>query len=135
MKFSKINLNALAVLIIASAIILVDVHAAFAQSTRYWSRSVAPGKQIEFQWLNSDERTCKDNGYAKMVVERAPKLGKFRTVRRKFTQQEGRCKGKRFSVLLVYYVAGRRKGTDRANFRIQGGNNNNIRINLTVDVK
>jgi hypothetical protein len=53
-------------------------------------------------------------------------------VQRKFTPQNGACKGKRFSVLLVYYVAGRKTGQDSTTYVIQG--RTNIRINLSIDV-
>lgn len=132
MRVGKVNFAPLGVLALVAAFILVDVHAAFAQSTRYWNRSVAPGKQIEFQWLNFDERTCKDNGYAKLVIKKKPTLGRFRTVKRKFTQQTGRCKGKRFSVLLVYYVAGRKKGVDRTAYVVRGRDNLDINLKITV---
>ncbi len=133
MIIQKIRFGGVAALMLAAVFLLVEVHAAYAQSTRYWNRSVAPGKKIEFQWLNFDERTCKDNGYPRLVVTKAPKLGKFRTKKRKFTQQSGSCKGKRFSVLLVDYVAGRKKGTDNPAFTIAG--RDNLRINLKINVK
>ncbi len=118
--------------LVATAFLLADVHGAFAQNTRYWNRSVKAGKELEFQWLNYDEATCKDRGYPGLRIDKAPKLGKFRTVKRKFTQKDGRCKGTRFSVLLVYYVAGRKKGTDTTGFTIQG--RDNIIISLKIDV-
>lgn len=133
MTIQKIRFGGVAALLLAAVFLLVESHAAFAQSTRYWNRSVAPGKKIEFQWLNYDERTCKDNGYPRLVIDKAPKLGKFRTSKRRFTQQNGSCKGKRFSVLLVNYVAGRKKGTDSAAFTIKG--RDNLRINLKISVK
>lgn len=129
----KLKFPAPLALLVAFVFLLADVHSAAAQSTRYWNRSVAPGKQIEFQWLNSNTNTCKDNGYPKLVVDKKPSLGKFRTVRRKFVQQDGKCKGKRFSVLLVYYVAGRKRGVDNTAFTIAG--QNNLKINLKVTVK
>lgn len=119
-------------LLVATAFFLTETQTAHAQSLRYLSRTVESGKQIEFQWLNYDERTCTDRGYPKLVVEEAPSLGKFRTVRRKFTPQNGPCKGKRFSVLLVYYVAGRRKGQDSTTFVIQGRTNIRIALSITV---
>lgn len=119
--------------LVAAVFLIVEAMPAQAQSLRYLKRTVEAGKQIEFQWLNYDERTCKDNGYPELVVERAPKLGKYRTSKRKFTQQDGKCKGKRFSVLLVYYVAGRTRGEDSTAYLIRG--RNNIRIDLTIQVK
>lgn len=133
MTIQKIGFGGIAALLLAAVFLLVEAHSAFAQSTRYWNRSVAPGKKIEFQWLNYDERTCKDNGYPRLVIDKQPKLGKFRTKKRRFTQQSGSCKGKRFSVLLVDYVAGRRKGTDRPAFTVVG--RDNLRINLNISVK
>lgn len=120
-------------LCLAAAMLTLTALSADAQSLRYLNRTVDAGKQIEFQWLNYDERTCKDNGYPELVVERAPSLGKYRTAKRKFTQQNGKCKGSRFSVLLVYYTAGRTKGPDSTAFLIRG--RNNIRINLKIQVK
>lgn len=133
MRFHKPWPGVVATLCIVFAVLLTEARPADAQSLRYWKRTVDAGKQIEFQWLNYDERTCKDNGYPKLVVEKAPKLGKLRTSQRRFTQQDGKCKGSRFSVLLVYYVAGRTRGEDRVTYVIDG--RNNIRINLTITVK
>lgn len=116
----------------AMVLFMLDVHGAFAQGTRYWDRRVEAGKEIEFQWLNYDERTCKDRGHPRLIINTPPSLGKFRAVPKTFTQQDGRCKGSKLSVLLVYYVAGRTKGADRTSFTIRG--NTNIRINLDVRV-
>lgn len=123
----------LTAVLLALVFVLADAQSASAQSTRYWNRSVDAGKQIEFQWLNFNERTCKDNGYPRLIIDKKPSLGRFRTVKRKFTQQNGACKGKRFSVLLVYYQAGRRKGQDQTAFTISGSDN--IRISLKINVK
>ena len=132
MNFMTFKLNSLFAVFLAAAFLLVDSQAASAQSTRYWNRSVAPGKQIEFQWLNSNTNTCKDNGYPKLVINKQPSLGRFRTVKRKFRQQDGKCKGKNFSVLLVYYVAGRKRGVDNAAFTIAGQSNLKINLKITV---
>ncbi|WP_439119630.1 hypothetical protein [Marivita sp.] len=132
MKRDRSLFTAILTLIVATVFLLTETSSAQAQSLRYLNRSVEAGKQIEFQWLNYDERTCTDRGYPKLVIEDAPSLGKFRTVQRKFTPQNGACKGKRFSVLLVYYVAGRKTGQDSTTYVIQG--RTNIRINLSIDV-
>lgn len=132
MKRKTHPFRAILTLLVATAFFLTETHAAQAQSLRYLNRTVEAGKQIEFQWLNYDERTCKDNGYPKLIVEREPSLGKFRTRQQKFTPQNGPCKGKRFSVLLVYYVAGRKAGQDKTSYIIQG--RTKIRINLEIDV-
>lgn len=133
MSLRKTFLTLPLTLCLAISFLLAGMTPANAQSVRYLNRSVEAGKQIEFQWLNFDERTCKDNGYPKLIIEKAPSLGKYRTKKRKFTQQNGKCKGKRFSVLLVYYVAGRRTGKDNSAFVIRG--TDNIRINLTTQIK
>ena len=85
MKRKTHPFRAILTLLVATAFFLTETHAAQAQSLRYLNRTVEAGKQIEFQWLNYDERTCKDNGYPKLIVERAPSLGKFRTSQQKFT--------------------------------------------------
>lgn len=127
------NFKHLAAAFLALTLILAETHAAFAQSTRYWKRSVEAGKQIEFQWSNYDEATCRDNGYARLKINKKPTLGRFRSVRKKVTQRSGACKGKRFSVLYVYYVAGRKKGKDRPAYTIQGGSSTKINLNITVN--
>lgn len=114
-------------------LVLGDAHIASAQSTRYWNREVAAGKQIEFQWTNYDGATCRDNGYAKFSVVKKPSLGKFRVVKKRVTQQDGQCKGKRFSTLLISYVAGSKKGTDNTAFAVTGGSR--IDINLKIKVR
>lgn len=114
------------------ALVLTSSYVAEAQSTRFLSRSVKAGQQIEFQWLNFDERRCKDNGYPRLIIKERPQLGRFRTVRRKFTQTKGKCKGTRFSVLLVYYVAGRKKGRDRTHYVIRGASDINIKLKVRV---
>lgn len=133
MKGIRTFASAVVTAVLAFSVVIADTRPADAQSLRYLNRSVDAGKEIEFQWLNYNERTCTDNGYPKLVIEKAPKLGKFRTVRQRFTPQNGPCKGKRFSVLLVYYKAGRKTGTDNTTYVIQG--RNNIRIALKIDVK
>ena len=133
MRFQTPWPSACATFFVALAIFLTGIRPADAQSLRYWKRTVDAGKQIEFQWLNYDERTCKDNGYPQLIVEKAPKLGQMRTSKRRFTQQDGKCKGSRFSVLLVYYVAGRTRGQDSVTYVIDG--RNNIRINVAITIK
>ena len=121
-----------AAFLVAMALILGPT-VADAQSTRSLNRSVKAGQEVEFQWLNFNDRTCKDNGYPSLIVERKPSLGRFRTVKRQFTQRSGPCKGRKFSVLLVYYVAGRNKGTDRTAFVIDGQNRLRIMLNMQVE--
>ncbi|MEM6938745.1 MAG: hypothetical protein AAF943_14850 [Pseudomonadota bacterium] len=104
-----------------------------AQSTRNWNRSVEAGKEMQFQWTNYDEQTCRDRGHPKFIINTKPTLGYYRAERRKITQQNGRCKGKRFSALMVYYVAGKTKGRDRTSYTIRGAGD--IRINLRMRVK
>lgn len=133
MERNRTILTVLLTLFVAGAFLLVESQSAYAQSLRYWNRSVNAGKQIDFQWLNYDERTCTDRGYPQMVVDKAPSLGRFRTTKRKFTQQNGKCKGQQFSVLLVHYVAGRTRGQDQTTYTIRG--RTNIQVNLTIDVK
>lgn len=132
MKPRRSNLRRLTVAGVAVGMFFAAAQGATAQNTRYLDRRVAAGKQMEFQWLNYDERTCKDRGYPKLIVNSKPSLGSYRTKRRKFTQQNGRCKGKKLSVLLVYYVAGRKKGSDRSSFTIRGSSD--IRIHLKAQV-
>jgi hypothetical protein len=132
MKILKINLDALAVICLAVVFLIAEVSSAAAQNTRNWDRRVAAGKEMEFQWLNYDERTCKDRGYPRLIINTPPSLGSYRAARRKFTQQSGKCKGKKFSVLLVYYVAGRTKGRDRTSYTIRG--HSDIRINLKMRI-
>lgn len=132
MNKSTIIRSRVMLLFSAMFLLILDVQGAFAQGTRYLDRQVQARKEIEFQWLNYDERTCKDRGHPRLIINTPPSLGKFRAVRKTFTQQDGRCKGSKLSVLLVYYVAGRTKGTDRTSFTIRG--NTNIRINLDVRV-
>ncbi len=111
---------------------ILGVPAAEAQDVRNWNRNVARGTEMEFQWLNYDEQTCKDYGYPRLIVTTPPKLGKFRSVRRKFTQQNGRCAGKRLSVLLVYYQAGNKAGRDRTSYTIAGRGNIAVNLNFRV---
>ncbi|MCX7560281.1 hypothetical protein OS190_11940 [Sulfitobacter sp. F26204] len=132
MKIRNARFNASVVFGLAALLMMTDVHAADAQNTRNWDRRVAVGEEMEFQWLNYDEKTCKDRGYPRLIINTPPKLGSYRAVRRKFTQQNGRCKGKKLSVLLVYYVAGRTKGRDRTSYTIRG--HGDIRINLRMRV-
>ena len=123
----------LAVAYLAVIFVLTGSFEAEAQSNRFLNRSVKAGERIEFQWLNFDEAKCRDRGYPKLIVKKKPKLGRYKTVRRKFTQTKGRCKGRRFSVLLVYYVAGRKKGVDKTTYVVSGASN--IVINLRVRVR
>lgn len=133
MKPRNLNFGNLTVVWIAAVFLLVTAHSVSAQNTRYLDRRVATGERIEFQWLNYDEKSCKDRGYPRLTINTAPSLGSYRTVRRKFTQQNGRCKGKKLSVLLVYYVAGRTKGRDRTSYTIHGSSD--VRINLKIRVQ
>ena len=119
--------------LVAVVLLAASAHSALSQSLRYLNRTVAPGKEIEFQWSNYDGATCRDNGYARLEINTKPKLGEFRAVKRRVTQESGQCKGSRFSVLYVYYVAGRARGTDTASYTIHGGGS--IQINLSIDVK
>lgn len=133
MNFAKKNLPTICTgLFIASVFLLIDIASAYAQETRNWRRSVKRGGEMEFQWLNYDERTCRDRGYPRLIINKAPKLGRYRTVKRKFTQRNGKCKGSELSVLLVYYVAGGKKGRDQTSYTIRGSGN--IRINLNMRV-
>ncbi|MGC1504619.1 MAG: hypothetical protein WA782_10820 [Sulfitobacter sp.] len=118
---------------LAILFLIVDVGSASAQSTRNWSRSVDTGEEMQFQWLNYDEKTCVDRGFARLIINTPPKFGSYRAERRKFTQQNGNCKGKKMSVLLVYYVAGRTKGLDKTSYTIRGSGD--IRINLRMRVR
>lgn len=119
-------------LLLACALILADVHSASAQNTRHLTRRVGVGKQIEFTWTNYDARSCRDNGYAKFAITRKPTLGKFRVVRKKTVERRGRCKGKSYRTLLIYYVAGRKKGNDRAAFAVTGGARIETKLNIRV---
>ena len=132
MKSINQYLRTFSIILVGLGILAAGSMAAEAQNTRNWSRKVARGGEMEFQWLNYDEQTCKDRGYARLIVNKKPKLGHYRTVKRRFTQQGGRCSGKRLSVLLVYYVAGKKTGRDRTSYTIRGGSD--IRINLDMRV-
>ncbi len=120
------------VAIFAFALVLADVHSASAQETRNLTRRVGVGKQIEFTWSNYDNRTCRDNGYAKFAVTQKPSLGRFRVVRKRVVERKGRCRGKSFRTLLIYYVAGSTKGNDRAAFAVKGGQRIDIKLKIRV---
>ncbi len=122
----------LAAICLAAVILFANSDGAYAQTIRNWDRRVAVGEEIEFQWLNYDEKTCKDRGHARLIINTPPSKGSYRAVRRMFTQQNGKCTGKEFSVLLVYYVAGQNKGRDRTSYTIRG--NGDIRVNLTMRI-
>ena len=64
MKRDRSLFTAILTLIVAAVFLLTETSSAQAQSLRYLNRSVEAGKQIEFQWLNYDERTCTDRGNA-----------------------------------------------------------------------
>lgn len=133
MNILTIYNNSIRVVATAVTALAFFAQTADAQSMRNWNRSLPAGEEMEFQWLNYDERTCKDRGYPKLIINTPPSLGSYRAVRRKFTQKNGKCKGSRFSVLLVYYVAGKVKGQDRTSYTIRGASD--VRINLRMRIK
>ncbi|MFY0647312.1 hypothetical protein [Sulfitobacter geojensis] len=132
MKTGSFSFANFAAIWLAALLSIVTVQSVAAQSTRNWDRRVAAGSEMEFQWLNYDEKTCKDRGHPRLIINTPPSLGTYRAERRKFTQRTGRCKGKKLSVLLVYYVAGRTKGRDRTSYTIRGAGD--IRINLKMRI-
>lgn len=95
-------------------------------------RRVATGRTMDFQWLNYDEAGCRDHGHARLVVTQNPTLGRFSSRRSTVTPQSGPCAGRRLSLLLVTYRAGRKPGTDSTAYRIVGQRDINVKLNMVV---
>jgi hypothetical protein len=106
---------------------------AMAQQTRFYTVTAAPGQSVRFDnWLNYDESSCFDRGHPRFAIITAPKLGRLRVERARVTQQSGACAGKRLSVMFVYYVAGRQRGTESFSYSVVGEAPFTVNVSGTV---
>jgi hypothetical protein len=107
---------------------------ALGQQVRNYTVSAAPGQSVRFDnWLNYHETTCRDQGHPRFAIISPPRLGRLRVERARVTQQNGPCAGRRMSVLFIYYVAGRRVGSEQFSYSIVGGAPFTVNVTASVN--
>jgi len=122
---------------VAGAVLALGSEPAKAQdinscASQYCERRLAAGTTMDFQWLNYDEATCTDRGPPRLVVTAPPRLGRWASRRTAVTQTSGTCAGKKLSLLLVTYTAGRTPGQDKTSFKIVGQKDIVANVNFTI---
>lgn len=101
-------------------------------ASQYCERRLAAGTRMDFQWLNYNESNCQDFGAPSLVVTAAPRLGRWSSRKTSVTQTTGACAGKKLSLLLVTYTAGRATGQDKTSFKIVGQKDVVANVNFTI---